>query len=400
MVFNTLVEKDESTLKFLLQKAEEYKEERLLYSISIRRFTVIEIEMMTADIKESLARMSKEHISLLNFAAFFNKHYATNNNRCFDTAYYLFNRMNSTIACTKKIYKKTCRRINKKYIQKNGEELSPSVFTASLLNESADLFGIDTYPKAVEELCIAMRDFYKMLITIIKLCRKVINRERQIRNDPQLCLIIYKNSCDQALKDIKNAIDIFPTQKTSMIPLDDFTKKKQNTSPASLQKFICDGLHTLNIKQLRAHSYCEALSAGNKEGLNEIESKIFNKDRNTGKWIHAIIEHFDEITPKGRLDTSTNKHKISTKHVAILMLMFNTDRFCNKKTFIEDYFFTQYKGDYIKANYASIEGQFKKITKKQKEYIDFETAIQQFKPCDNNSILNENYPIGLTQGLA
>ena len=117
MVFNTIVEKDESTLKFLLQKAEEYKEERLLYSISIRRFTVIEIEMMTADIKESLARMSKEYISLLNFAAFFNKQYATNNNKCFDTAYYLFNRMNSTIACTKKIYKKTCRRINKKYIQ-------------------------------------------------------------------------------------------------------------------------------------------------------------------------------------------------------------------------------------------------------------------------------------------
>ena len=225
MVFNTIVEKDESTLKFLLQKAEEYKEERLLYSISIRRFTVIEIEMMTADIKESLARMSKEYISLLNFAAFFNKQYATNNNKCFDTAYYLFNRMNSTIACTKKIYKKTCRRINKKYIQKNGEELSPSVFTASLLNESADLFGIGTYPKAVVDLCIAMRDFYKMLITIIKLCRKVINRERQIRNDPQLCLIIYKNSCDQALKDIKNVIDIFPTQKTSMIPLDDFTKK-------------------------------------------------------------------------------------------------------------------------------------------------------------------------------
>ena len=212
--------------------------------------------------------------------------------------------------------------------------------------------------------------------------------------------VVLQVNSHETLKVADLRIDIFPTQKTSMIPLDDFTKKKQNTSPASLQKFICDGLHTLNIKQLRAHSYCEALSAGNKEGLNKIESKIFNKDRNTGKWIHAIIEHFDEITPKGRLDTSTNKHKISTKHVAILMLMFNIDRFCNKKTFIEDYFFTQYRGDYIKANYASIEGQFKKITKKQKEYIDFEKAIQQFKPCDNNSILSENYPIGLTQGLA
>ena len=168
-----------------------------------------------------------------------------------------------------------------------------------------------------------------------------------------------------------------------MLPLDDFTKRKQNASDNnSLQKFICDGLHTLDPQQLKAHSYCEALSAGNKEGLSTIESKLFNEDLNTGKWIHNVIVHFDELNPKGRFDKKLQKHKVSTKHVAMLMLAFNITRFCDKKEFVENCFFEEYKGIYGKANYSTINEQYKNLSKDDEEYKSFVENISKYKPTD------------------
>lgn len=383
MRYSTIVDKDENTLKFLQKKAEEYEEGKLLQSLSSKQYSVYEVQMMTADIEEGIAKMKKEHISLLNFAAFFNKEYATDNNKGFETAYRLFNRIRSTIATTKRLYKKTCRRIQKSGKLANGEEITPSVFSSSLLTQSSDLFGLDTYPEAVKELCKAMNEFFKMLMTIIKLCRKVIAREREIREDPKLCVLIYKDSCSKALKEVKGAMSIFPGQQAQMIPLDDFTRRKQNASNNdSLQKFICDGLHTLDIQQLKAHSYCEALSAGNKEGLSTIESKIFNEDLDTGKWIHNVIAHFDELNPKGRFDAKLQKHKVSTKHVAMLMLAFNITRFCDKKEFVENCFFEGYKGIYGKTNYSTINEQYKKLSKDDEEYKSFVESIRKYKPTD------------------
>ena len=71
------------------------------------------------------------------------------------------------------------------------------------------------------------------------------------------------------------------------------------------------------------------------------------------------------------------------KPVAMLMLAFNITRFCDKKEFVDNCFFEEYKGIYGKSNYGTILEQYKKLSKDDEDYKSFVEAIKKYKPKDD-----------------
>ena len=93
MRYNTIVEKDETNILKLISAAEQFSEERFLEGIKIKRYDVYDIKQTTIWVQEHQQMLNREYRALIKFSESFISNYATDNNKCFDTAYRLFNKI-------------------------------------------------------------------------------------------------------------------------------------------------------------------------------------------------------------------------------------------------------------------------------------------------------------------
>ena len=380
MRYTTIVDKSEDTLNLIIEKAEEFDEERVLNGLELRNYSVDEVQMMTSHVREYHAKLQKEIIALLKFSQDFNKQYATDNNGCFDTASRLFNRIRSSIAGTKKVYKKFCPKLRRQGPVKDGVEQRPSVFTHSLLSINefpASLFGREGYHECVNELLKCMEDFFKDLVTGLKLCRDVMQQEREIRGDYPTVLGIYEDSCKKVVKEARGIMQLL--EKNSDTKVDEMTRKK--SCAKSLQSFVCESFHTVDKSQFQMHAVMDAISKGKLNGLSKIESLLWNGNQEFVGKVRLAISRFDRLNPKGLKDKASGMFKLSAKYVAMLMQWCAITGTGKEKQFVEEYFNKTYQGAYKHIGSSSVNSAKNKYTKK--EYDSF---------CEYlNAITSEEY---------
>ena len=200
MRYRTIVEKNEDGLEEIIGAVQQFEEDRFLASLSVRRYTIYDIQQMAMTVREYQAKMNREVLALDNFAETFIQEYATDNNKCFETAQRLFNRIRSTICASRRIFRKTCP-----IVRKPNEE-RPSIFKRSVLSFGycqRDLFGVNSYEEAVKVLYEDLKTFFTTIISTLILCRRMIQTEMAVRKDDQMCLAIYKECREKALSGVK-----------------------------------------------------------------------------------------------------------------------------------------------------------------------------------------------------
>ncbi len=110
MKYETIVEKNESSLLQIIQAAESFNAGGFLESLRKRNLSTYEIDQLTDEVREYQLKMNREVKALVKFSENFLDNYATENNRCYETAEQLFNRIRSTISAARKVLRKTCPR--------------------------------------------------------------------------------------------------------------------------------------------------------------------------------------------------------------------------------------------------------------------------------------------------
>lgn len=348
MLYSTIVDKNEQGLQMIIEAAEKFEQGKFMNAISDCRLSKDEVLGITEHVREYKSKLRKEHLALAKFALTFNKEYATDNNKCFDSAERLFHKIRSTISGSKKIYKKFCRTVRRQLPL--GAEQRPSVFKRSeLVNEShtQQLFGIDTYVECVQKLYDELYEFFEELNKSLALCRMIIREESAIRKDPEQCIDIYKNCYEEAKNYNRGMIRAFKESKTAL----DSELEKSQRQAGSLQEFICDKYHTCDISQWQLYVVKSEL---NKEsGMTDVEKILFGADNvEMARKARIVIQHFDELEKDAHKGKHKDKH--SAYCVASFMIWCGIGKTPDDKVkfFVEDYFNKTYTGDYppVKTN--------------------------------------------------
>lgn len=374
MFYTTSVDKTIETLEMLLADAEAFEREKVLAALlSVNnKFSIEEVNIIIASVKENRYKLEREVVALQAFSKEFLYQYATNHNKCYETAEILFNKMRLSIAGTKRLYKKFCATDRRPAPIKEGMRVNPSVFTNSKLSSKVPLYQLidfECYDNCVNVLCDAMEDFYRLLSTALLLCRGVIEQEEEIRKDYNGLKKIY-DSCREG--EIKNMHNIVITALSQTIITDDeLTRIKANAN--SLQEFICDGYHKVDKKTFNTHCILMTVKEGRRNGLTELESILWRNNHSIVPFVRSVIAHFDELNPKGYADKSTGKYKFSAKHVAMFMEWCQITGSGKEKQFIEEYFNKEYNGEYQCVNSSSVNAAKTKYT--DEEYKQFKSAL-------------------------
>lgn len=366
MQYTTVVDKSEETLKLIIGKAEEFDQERVLNGLDMRHYTQEEVRMLTSLVTEYHAKLQREIVALVKFAHDFNKQYATDNNKCFDTASRLFNRIRGSIAGTKKVYRRFCVKVRRKGPVREGAEQRQSVFTHSLLNVGQHvLFGLETYDECVGELCRRMEEFFRDLVVALKLCRDVMQQEREIRGDLPRVLSIYETCCSQVVSESRGMMQAL--EKCGQVEADEMTSKK--SCAPSVQQFVSDRFHTLDKSQFQMHAVMDVICKGRRKGLTELESILWNNNLEFVQQVRTAMARFDELQPAGQMNRVTRVCKLSARYVAMLMQWCGITGTGKEKQFVEEYFNRTYQGRYQTLSSSSVNSAKNKYS--EQEYTDF-----------------------------
>lgn len=350
MQYSTIVEHSEEGLQMIFEAASNFERESILDGILLRKYTAFDIEQMIATVTEAHSRLMREANALAHFAMSFNRQFATDNNKCFDVAEKMFRKIRSSVSGSKKIYKSFCKTMRQRFpgVLQNKKA---SVFTHSILATGVftrDLFGEESFPKVVKELCDSIESFFADLIQIIRVCMQVSEEEKKIKDDPKMLEMIYNSDC-AVLREQQRGIVSSMLANRMQFPIDPMTKQKKTHS---LQAFLRESYHKFSRSELIMHTTNEAIEKGHNDGLDATESTLWPDRHDLVPQIRIIINHFDELNPKGQFDKQSGKYKINGEIMARLVKWCYLEGTHKEKLFVESYFPTHYNGIYqaIKAN--------------------------------------------------
>ena len=393
MQYTTKLEASQESFKQIIDSCNSFDHYKVVEAVRVKNYDQYEVETLTNQVRMAQIKLKDNLIALREFSKDFNRQYAPYNNKCYSTALTLCRKMTHSIADTKKIFKKLCPVNRQKRVDAQGKPIKVSVFTHSYLGNIPyhhDLFDIDSFPPYLQELCLALCDFCTDLANIMLLCHGVIIKENYIRTHPDLCTQIYKDSYALVAKYSRDTINAIK-QIGKELPLDAMSERKKSTR--SLQQTICDCYHLLDPSQFQLFVINDVISEGKKDGLGTTESLLWADNHQMALDTRYVIENFDKLSPKGRLDKKQGKCHIKTSYVAMLIEWSGIQGSGHETKFVK-YFKDTYHGAYLPPSVSGASNAKNQNPYSREEYEDFVGKVRQLLSNKKDKAIS--IPIGET----
>ena len=355
MIPSTIVEHDKSGLEKVLAALQELLEDHFIEGIRCKHRTLYEIEQTLEMVRIYQHRVNIEGKALVKFSENFIRHYATDNNKCFDTAEVLFTKIKSTIKSLREVfYKTTCT--DRRPLPAGKE--APSVFEKSaLVSEECqkDAFGLESFPKPVQELYYALDTLFTTSATHLALCHLMIEEEAKTRNDIVRLRQIYDESCNELLDTVKSvSAYIKPSQE---LPENEMDVLHRKVGVKNIDEFLKEGYHRYDKNVFTQYLVIKTIREARNNGLTEIEAFYWRKNPEKALQAREVIARFDEIEgaegEKGSLDSTT----------LVRFLKWCNVEESQERGLYESYFKPQYsaKGMFKPLGWNTISGRRKKL---------------------------------------
>lgn len=296
MRYSTIVEKDDKTLVEIITALEQFEQDRFIAGIQARHYTKYDIEQALDMVTSYQSRMNVEARSLVRFSETFIQQFATDNNKCFETAQRYFNRIRSTLCAIKKVFQKTTPR---SMVQLPEGKQQPTVFDRSPLSYGAcviDMWGLASYDECVQTLYQRLETLLTTATTILGMCHQMIENEESIRQDTQQLKSIYRESCEQLMDSVREFAGFLGT--VQQLPETELNRRKQKAR--SMDEFLKKEYHNVAKQEFKQYVFLEAMRQGKNEGLTEEETYLFHDDHERVRQVRRAIEHFDEMDVEGQ----------------------------------------------------------------------------------------------------
>ena len=302
MKYKTIVDKNESSLLQIIKAAESFNAGGFLESLRKRNLSTYEIEQLTDEVREYQLKMNREVKALVRFSETFLSSYATENNRCFETAERLFNHIRSTISAARKLLRKTCpRRMGR---QPEGKE-RPLFYLRSTLTmgtHTGDLFGIESFEASVQTLFENMTTFFSTVINTLALCHSMIVSESEIRQDADRCMSIYNDTCARLMDEVRQMSRWL--ESVRQLPESQLLKRKNQAR--SEKSFARENYHQYTPAELKQMLVLEMVKKGHNDGLTDEEALFWPDDHDQALRVRRVIPLFDQLGAegmKGKMDS-------------------------------------------------------------------------------------------------
>ena len=334
MRYSTIVEKDDKTLLEIIAALEQFEQDRFIAGIQARHYTKYDIEQALDMVNTYQSRMNIEARSLVRFSETFIQQFATDNNKCFETAERYFNRIRSTLCAIKKVFQKTTPR---SMVQLPEGTQQPTVFERSSLSYGAcvmDMWGLSSYDDCVQELYSRLETLMTTAAASLALCHQMIENEEKIRQDVHQLKNIYNESCEQLMSSVREFADFLGA--VQQMPETELSERRKKSR--SMDEFLKNEYHNVPKKEFKKYVFLEVMRKGRNEGLTEEETYLFHDDREKVIMVRKAIEHFDEMNVEGQLG------KLDSTQIVYFLKWCAVEKKKEKRLY--QYFCDNYKGRY------------------------------------------------------
>ena len=334
MRYSTIVEKDDKTLLDIIAALEQFEQDRFIAGIQARHFTKYDIEQALDMVATYQSRMNIEARSLVRFSETFIQQFATDNNKCFETAERYFNRIRSTLFAIKKVFQKTTPR---SMVQLPEGTQQPTVFERSSLSYGAcviDMWGLSSYDECVQVFYRRLETLLTTAATTLALCHQMIESEEKIRQDVHQLKSIYHESCEQLMSSVREFADFLGAMQ--QMPETELSERRKKAR--SMDEFLKNEYHNVPKKEFKKYVFLEVMRKGRNEGLTEEETYLFHDDRDKVRMVRKAIEHFDEMNVEGQLG------KLDSTSIVYFLKWCAVEKKKEKRLY--QYFCDNYKGRY------------------------------------------------------
>lgn len=354
MIFeNKIIGKPNNFLIELIKQIDSFDESSLIYALQQKGFSSSEIEMLAAEVAEFSLKLRKQEICLKKAAEKFNKQFANKDNKYFDTIRTMLMKVRSGVSETRRIYKKFCPIVRRQHPQ----GYTPSAFNHSYISTSSylpDLFGINTCPVCVQGLYREMKRFFDMMASCLRICKRVLDEEAEIRKNGDYCLYLFEKFKQELLETFGDLCDIISEDALE-------TVKKYNRAVRDWLKmgntaaYAKDAFHNVSIADCKYIAIIEQTMSA----LQPLEQQLFGKDVASANRMRQIAMNMDGFLPENH-----KKKYIPIEYSMAFYDMFQKDGI-EMKTIIK-YLTHNYKGNYTIHSYSTINSKYGKTDKEER----------------------------------
>ena len=293
MRYPLYIEASEETLRMLDEKFKPVAEDRFLYSLQQKRWTIEDIHKFNARLQISYDYTLKEYERIQELRKTYNREYPTDHKKYLSTAIELMGKMRSTLSA----YKKIADGFQPK--KKRGSRVKEGVSACDrtpLYNGaySQDAFGWEVYPdKAVKNLLKNLNNYLELAGKCLELCLEVIDEEKAVRADPEWAYTLYHYSFDRSVSNSKRMIE-WMKQKDENV---DHEIVKAMEEAKDVKQLIAELYHAFSHSDFNFFCACKTVSDGRKAGMTAEEAALFGKG-NIDKVvrIRTLLDHILELT--------------------------------------------------------------------------------------------------------
>lgn len=292
MSYPLYIEASEETLRMLDEKFKPVAEDRFLYSLQQKRWTIEDIRKFNARLQISYDYTLKEYERIQELRKTYNREYPTDHKKYLSTAIELMSKMRSTLSS----YRKIADGFQPK--KKRGSKVREGVTACDrtpLYNGaySQDAFGWDVYPdKSVKDLLKNLNDYLELAGRCLDLCLEVIDEEKAVRDTPDWAYALYKDSFNRSVSNCRLMIE-YMKQKDEDVD-NDIVKAMEEAE--DMKQLIAELYHAFSHSDFNFFCACKTISDGRKAGMTPEEAALFGKD-NIDKVvrIRALLDHILEL---------------------------------------------------------------------------------------------------------
>lgn len=292
MRYPLYIEASEETLRMLDEKFKPVAEDRFLYSLQQKRWSIEDIHKFNARLQISYDYTLKEYERIQELRKTYNREYPTDHKKYLSTAIELMSKMRSTLSA----YRKIADGFQPK--KKRGSKVKEGATACDrtpLYNGaySQDAFGWEVYPdKAVKDLLKNLNDYPELAGKCLNLCLEVIDEEKAVRDDPEWAYALYQNSFDRSVSRCLQFIEDMKRRDEK----GDHDLVKAMEEAEDVKQLIAELYHAFSHSDFNFFCACKTISDGRKAGLTPEESTLFGKDSiEKVTRIRTLLDHITEL---------------------------------------------------------------------------------------------------------
>ena len=287
MSYPLYLEASEETLRTLGEKFKPITDDRFLYCLQGKKWTIEDVHKYNAHLLISIDYASKEYERMKELRKVYNLEYPTDHKRYFSTVAEMMSKMRSTLSA----YRKSLDKFRPKKSKKGSTTYDPTSLHSGPYSQ--DTFGWEPYMnKAVMDMFVNLNNFLTLAGNIYREAIAVIEEENKIRSNPDLACPRFERSYQRSVSNNKRLIEMMKAGNVNA----DHDIVKAMEAAEDVRQLIACLFHEFTFPDFNYFSACKAIHDGRKVGLTDEESILFGKDNEKTVFrLRTVLDHILEL---------------------------------------------------------------------------------------------------------